>query len=65
MLVMVFMASSLLKSLRDEYRQMELHEALLKERLQRLIEEHDAREGADFSEREVDVAQDYIDQSSR
>lgn len=42
MILMVFMASSLLASLRNERRQMELHEALLRERLQRLLDEHEA-----------------------
>jgi glycine betaine transporter len=41
MILMVFMASALLKSLRDEQRQTELHEALMRERLQRLIDQHD------------------------
>lgn len=41
MILMVFMANALLKSLRDEQRQIELHEALMRERLQRLIEEHE------------------------
>ncbi|MEX2352734.1 MAG: BCCT family transporter, partial [Gammaproteobacteria bacterium] len=41
MILMVFMAMAFLKSLRDERRQMELHEALLKERIQRLLDEHD------------------------
>lgn len=41
MILMVFMASALLKSLRDEQRQSELHEALMRERLQRLIDQHD------------------------
>lgn len=40
MILMVFMARSLLKSLRDEQRQKELHEALMRERLERLIEQH-------------------------
>ena len=42
MILMVFMASSLLASLRNERRQMELHEVLLRERLQRLLDEHEA-----------------------
>jgi len=42
MLLMVFMARSLLGSLRNERRQTELHEALLRERLQRLLDEHQA-----------------------
>ena len=43
MILMVFMASSLLKSLRDEKRQKELHEALIQERLLRLLNDHDAQ----------------------
>ncbi|MEQ8516313.1 MAG: BCCT family transporter, partial [Chromatocurvus sp.] len=43
MILMVFMASSLLKSLRDERRQQELHEALIRERLLRLLDAHDAQ----------------------
>jgi len=42
MLLMIFMAMSLLRAFRDEQRQLELHEALLRERLQRLLEAHDA-----------------------
>ncbi len=41
MILMVFMANALLKSLKDEQRQIELHEALMRERLQRIIDEHD------------------------
>jgi glycine betaine transporter len=48
MVLMIFMATSLLRAFRDEQRQQELHEALLRERLQRLLEERDAeREAAD------------------
>lgn|GEM_PF-969921 len=43
MILMVFMASSLLKSLRDERRQQELHEALIRERLLRPLDDHDAQ----------------------
>ncbi len=43
MLLMIFMATSLLRAFRDEQRQRELHEALLRERIQRLLEEDDAR----------------------
>jgi glycine betaine transporter len=42
MVLMIFMASALLKALRNEARQRELHEALLLERMQRLVEEHEA-----------------------
>ncbi|WP_438971531.1 BCCT family transporter [Methylophaga sp.] len=44
MILMVFMASALLKSLKNEQRQIELHEALMRERLQRIIEEHEKAE---------------------
>jgi glycine betaine transporter len=50
MVLMIFMATSLLRAFRDEQRQQELHEALLRERIQRLLEEHDAQrrdQGAD------------------
>ncbi len=43
MVLMIFMATSLLRAFRDEQRQQELHEALLRERIQRLLEEHDAQ----------------------
>lgn len=43
MILMVFMAGSLLKSLRDERRQQELHEALIRERLLRLLDAHDVQ----------------------
>ncbi|MEQ9396948.1 BCCT family transporter [Haliea sp.] len=42
MVLMIFMAVSLLKSLRNERRQAELHEALLRGRIQRLLEQHEA-----------------------
>ena len=38
MVLMIFMAAALLKSLRNEMRQRELHEAIMRERLQRLID---------------------------
>jgi glycine betaine transporter len=41
MLLMVFMAISLLRALQNEHRQIELHEAITRERLQRLLKEHD------------------------
>lgn len=48
MVLMIFMALSLLKSLRNERRQAELHEALLRERIQRMLEQHEAeQQGAD------------------
>ena len=40
---MVFMAASLLKSLRDELRQTELHDAMIRERVLRTLEEHEAQ----------------------
>lgn len=42
MVLMIFMAGALLRSLREERRQQELHEAILRERLQQLVERHDA-----------------------
>lgn len=41
MILMIFMATSLLKSLRDEIRQKEFHEALLRGRIEKLLEEHE------------------------
>ena len=41
MILMVFMASALLRSLRDEQRQIELHQAMTNERLQRMLEEYE------------------------
>ena len=41
MLLMVFMAISLLRSLQNEHRQIELHEAVTRQRLERLLEQHD------------------------
>ncbi|WP_339804741.1 BCCT family transporter [uncultured Marinobacter sp.] len=41
MILMIFMAAALLKSLRSEYRLKELHQAILMERIQRFVEEHD------------------------
>jgi glycine betaine transporter len=42
MVLMIFMAASLLKSLRDEKRQQELHAALLQERMQRMLEHYES-----------------------
>ncbi|MCS3903726.1 glycine betaine transporter [Methylohalomonas lacus] len=52
MVLMVFMAAALLKSLRDERRQMELHRALLQERLQRMLELYDPDAGGNKSDGE-------------
>lgn len=41
MILMIFMAAALLKSLRSELRLQELHRAILMERIQRFVEEHD------------------------
>lgn len=54
MVLMIFMAGSLLSALRTERRQQELHEALMRERLQRLIEDQEAAreqdaDGVDFT----------------
>ncbi len=43
MVLMIFMAAALLKSLRNEVRQQELHQALLLARMQRVLEEHETR----------------------
>ncbi len=47
MVLMIFMASSLLKALRNELRQKELREAILLERMQRFIEQQDAEAEAE------------------
>ncbi len=47
MVLMMFMAGGLLHALRDERRQQELHEALLRERLQRLLDERDRQDTVD------------------
>ncbi|QIM49041.1 BCCT family transporter [Pusillimonas sp. DMV24BSW_D] len=54
MVLMVFMAASLLKSLRDEVRQTELHEAMIRERVLRMLDEHEAqrRQPENMSERQ-------------
>jgi glycine betaine transporter len=44
MILMVFMAAALLRSLRDEQRQQQLHAALLAERMQRMLEDYEARQ---------------------
>lgn len=62
MILMVFMAAALLKSLRIERRQTELHEALMKERLQRLIEQSEA---GDLAESELRDASEYLDKEGR
>ncbi|WP_404364750.1 BCCT family transporter [Marinobacter sp.] len=41
MILMIFMAAALLKSLRNERRQIELHEAIMRERIQRLLDASD------------------------
>ncbi len=45
MVLMIFMAAALLRSLRDERRQTELHNAIMQERLRRLLEAHESPEG--------------------
>jgi len=47
MVLMMFMAGALLHALRDERRQQELHEALLRERLQRLLGERGRQDTVD------------------
>ena len=41
MVLMIFMAKSLLQSLRDERRQQDLHQAVLQERIQRMLEDYE------------------------
>lgn len=60
MVLMIFMAGSLLKSFRAEQRQKELHEALLRERVHRLIAQHD-REENERSAGETDRQDEGID----
>lgn len=62
MILMVFMAGALLKSLRDERRQSELHDALMKERLQRMLDEHEAKA---FSSQELETAVEYLDSQNK
>jgi glycine betaine transporter len=50
MVLMIFMAISLLKSLRDEQRQIELHEALTRGRIMRLLEENDKKQADQIDE---------------
>lgn len=52
MVLMIFMAAALLKSLRNEYRQTELHNALLQERIQRMLEEHESTRDAANEDRQ-------------
>lgn len=54
MVLMIFMAGSLLHALRNEQRQKELHEALLREQVRRLIEEHDRQAELDAAGEEAD-----------
>lgn len=50
MILMIFMAAALLKSLRNERRQQELHKALLMERMQRMLDDYEASRFADPNE---------------
>jgi glycine betaine transporter len=61
MLLMVFMAGALLKSLRDEHRQQELHEAMIRERLLRLLDAHDNEPP---SQEALQGALDYLETST-
>ena len=61
MVLMIFMAASLLKSLRNEQRQTELHQALLQERMQRMLEAHEAA-GRERESVLGDLAQEPEDQ---
>ncbi|MDZ7645571.1 MAG: BCCT family transporter [Woeseiaceae bacterium] len=49
-ILMAFMAGALLRSLRGEQRRVELHEALLRERMQRMLEKFEAAEEADAND---------------
>jgi len=51
MILMIFMAASLLKALRGEIRQKELHDAIMYERLQKLLDTHEGT-GQDASDGE-------------
>ncbi|MGM0595112.1 MAG: BCCT family transporter [Pseudomonadota bacterium] len=62
MVLMVFMAGALLKSLRMEQRQVELHEALMRERLQRLLEEHEQHE---FTKEQVQDMAEFVSDTPR
>jgi len=57
MILMVFMATSLLRSLRNERRQLELHEALLRERIQRFLNEHDNGGKAEYPPQQRESSQ--------
>lgn len=61
MVLMIFMAASLLKSLRNERRQTELHRALLQERMQRMLEAHEAL-GRDSEAIILEGTRDHSDQ---
>jgi glycine betaine transporter len=61
MVLMVFMAGALLKSLRDEHRQQELHEAMIRERLLRLLDSHESEPP---SQEALQGALDYLDASA-
>ncbi|MDZ7785380.1 MAG: BCCT family transporter [Halioglobus sp.] len=50
MILMVFMAAALLRSLREEKRQMELHAAMLEVRMQRMLEDYEAGRAQDEGE---------------
>lgn len=54
MVLMIFMASALLKALRNEMRQKELHEAILMERLRRLLEANEAQNQRRREEQQID-----------
>ena len=64
MILMIFMAASLLKSLREEKRQAEFHEALQRSRMERMLEEYeDAKANADPDPWNAPIEQpkDYVD----
>ncbi|HEA63494.1 BCCT family transporter, partial [Pseudohongiella sp.] len=58
MILMIFMAAALLRSLREEQRQMELHAAMLEVRMQRMLKDYEAdREQSEADhERSAEIA---------
>ena len=67
MVLMIFMAASLLKSLREERRQAEFHEALQRSRIQQMLEEYEEKkEQAEVEEvwgDHIEPPKDYVDYS--
>jgi len=66
MILMIFMAASLLKSLREERRQAEFHEALQRSRFERMLEEHEeakAKVEEQAWDDQIEHPKDYVDYS--